>query len=527
MKSISAAEFRMVQPTKHRRGMVLILVLIVVMILALGAYSFTDLMMTHQESTMLSGRQTQTRLLVDSGVEMLRLFLALTDDQKTEAGGLFDNPDRFKGVTVVLDEDPQQQASFTVVAPSITDDGSLGGVRYGLEDESTRLNLNTLLMAEKQQPGAATQLLMSLPGMTEDVSDAILDWLDTDEEQRPLGAEADYYSGVSPPYACKNGPLETVEELLLVRGVTPRLLFGMDVNRNGMIDSHEQLDREEQGEVVEGAERGWSAFLTLYSLENNLRPDGQPRIYLNQSDLTKLHQELTEALSPEWATFIVAYRQNGPYSGMAQAQQGSSGALDLTKQAKAPLTQLLDLVDAKTQVTFSGASEATVLQSPVTKELGSLNSQLPLLMENVTINPSPTIPGRINVNQAPRAILDGIPGITPDVVEQIVSRREYDSTDNPGRRYETWLLAEGVVTLEQMRLLMPFVTGGGDVYRAQVVGYYQSGQAASRVEAVFDATRSPVRIVFWRDISHLGRGYALETLGVNYSETPAPLSSSN
>ncbi len=512
--------------SNRRRGMVLILVLVVVMILALGAYSFTDLMLTHHESALLSGRQTQTRLLVDSGTEMVRLFLAQNDEARLQSGGLYDNPDRFKGVTVVLDDDPQRQASFTILAPAITDDGTLGGVRYGLEDESTRLNLNTLLMAEQQQEGSATQLLMSLPGMTEDIADAILDWIDEDDEQRPLGAEVDYYSGLSPAYACKNGPLETVEELLLVRGVTPRLLFGMDINRNGMIDPHEQLDREESGEVVEGAERGWSAFLTLHSLENNLRPDGQPRIYLNQADMAKLHEELSSVLPADWATFIVAYRQNGPYSGSEQGQP-AAGALDLTKQAKAPLTQLLDLIGAKTQVTFSGDSQATVLESPFPDEIGAMNGYLPELMENCTINPSPTIPGRININQAPRAILEGIPGMSPEMVEQVMARREYEAAENSGRGHETWLLAEGIVTLEEMRLLMPFVTGGGDVFRAQIIGYYQSGQAASRAEAIFDATRSPVRVVFWRDISHLGRGYALETLGVNYSETAGLLPLTN
>jgi type II secretory pathway component PulK len=505
----------------RRRGVVLILVLVVVMILALGAYSFTDLMLTHQESTLLSGRQTQTRLLVDSGVEMVRLFLAQTEEDRINAGGVFDNPDRFRGVTVVLDDNPQEQASFTIVSPSLTDDGSLGGVRFGLEDESTRLNLNTLLMAEAQQEGAATQLLMSLPGMTEEIADAILDWLDPDDEPRPLGAEVDYYATLQPGYACKNGPLETVEELLLVRGVTPRLLFGMDVNRNGMIDPHEQLDRDEQLEVAPGAERGWSAFLTLHSLENNVRPDGQPRIYLNQNDMATLYEQLTAVFPEDWATFIVAYRQNGPYSGNEQSRE-ATGELDLTKPGNTPLTQILDLIGAKTRVTFQGSNQPTVLESPFSDDIGAMNAYLPQLMENVTINPSPTIPGRINVNQAPREILAGIPGISEEVVEQILSRREYESTD-PARRHETWLLAEGVVTLDEMRLLMPFITGGGDVYRAQVVGYYQSGQASSRAEVIFDATRSPVRVVFWRDISHLGRGYALETLGVNYSDTAVPL----
>ena len=79
---------------------------------------------------------------------------------------------------------------------------------------------------------------MGLPGMTEDVADAILDWMDEDDEVRDYGAEASYYQGLSPPYR-PNGPLDTVEELLLVRGVTPQLMFGSDTNRNGMVDVHE------------------------------------------------------------------------------------------------------------------------------------------------------------------------------------------------------------------------------------------------------------------------------------------------
>jgi hypothetical protein len=74
--------------------------------------------------------------------------------------------------------------------------------------------------------------------MTIEIADAILDWLDDDDEPREFGAEANT-TRRWPPYAPKNGPLETVEELLLVRGVTPQLLFGCDVNRNGMVDPDE------------------------------------------------------------------------------------------------------------------------------------------------------------------------------------------------------------------------------------------------------------------------------------------------
>jgi hypothetical protein len=141
---------------------------------------------------------------------------------------------------------------------------------------------------------------------------------------------------------------------------------------------------------------------------------------------------------------------------------------------------------------------------------------LPLLMDNCTVVEAETIPGRININEAPREVLMGIPGISEEVVDEIINRRSLAiEGDTTSRAHETWLLSEAVVTLDEMRLLMPFVCAGGDVFRAQIVGYYQGGGPSSRAEVIFDATGSQPRVLFWRDVSHLGRGFALETLGVD------------
>ena len=128
-----------------RRGLILILVLIVIVLLSLGAYSFTENMLAHHEAAQLSGRQVQTRALVDTGVQAARVFLSQPADLELEAGGIFNNEERFRGVTVIEDEEPELRGSFSVLAPNLDADGNLGGVRFGLEDESTRLNLNTLL----------------------------------------------------------------------------------------------------------------------------------------------------------------------------------------------------------------------------------------------------------------------------------------------------------------------------------------------------------------------------------------------
>lgn len=512
-------------------GLVLIVVLIVIAMLALGGYAFTNLMLAHHEAAVITGKQTQARSLVDSGVTAVQLFLSQAEADRVSAGGIYDNAQSFRGKIVLEDDEPKDRGYFALVSPNVDSDGNTTGVRFGLEDESTRLNLNVLLILDKQSPGAGRTLLMALPNMTEDVADSILDWLDPDDEQREMGAEVSYYSGLEPAYGAKNGPVDTVEELLLVRGVTPALLFGADSNRNGQLDQHEMLDEFETGAATDAnAFRGWSAYLTLYSVEWNITPEGNPKVYLNTNDLNKLVEDLSAANFPQdWINFIVAYRQVGPTSaggttvgGVTSGanvvnigNQSQTGELNMDLQPQTPIGSILDLVGAQVQYTFQGANAPTALTSPFAD--GAYASYLTQLMDYATVNPAATIPGRININQCSSQVLAGIPGMTTDISGKILAARTTDSTSaDPARKYETWILAEGLVTLAEMKVLMPFINGGGNVYRGQIVGYLQGGQAAARAEVVFDATSPLPRIVLWRDLTHLGRGYALDTLGLNY-----------
>ena len=107
--------------------------------------------------------------------------------------------------------------------------------------------------------------------------------------------------------------------------------------------------------------------------------------------------------------------------------------------------------------------------------------------------------------------------MTEDIVEEIIANREQDPIQaDPSRRHETWILQEGIVSLEEMKALMPFVCGGGSVFRVQSVGYFDKDGPHARIEAVINASTQPPRVVFWRDITNLGRGYPVEMLGVEY-----------
>jgi general secretion pathway protein K len=64
------------------------------------------------------------------------------------------------------------------------------------------------------------------PEKVSSLIDTIKDWIDLDNEVTGFGAENEYYQGMEKPYSCKNAPLELLEELLLIKGVTRNLFYG-------------------------------------------------------------------------------------------------------------------------------------------------------------------------------------------------------------------------------------------------------------------------------------------------------------
>ncbi len=106
-----------------------------------------------------------------------------------------------------------------------------GVMRCTITDEYGKLNVNALFRGNgRGEPNPAVEMvlrkLFEIRGLSQDPVDAIMDWIDPDDEPRPTGAELEYYSSLGVPYGCKNAPMDSVEELLLVRGITPEVFFG-------------------------------------------------------------------------------------------------------------------------------------------------------------------------------------------------------------------------------------------------------------------------------------------------------------
>lgn len=107
-------------------------------------------------------------------------------------------------------------------------------------DESGKLNLNALFITgqdgqQQENPIMVNALraLFAAMGVEDDPTDAILDWLDTDNDARTEGSESDEYQSLESPYSCKNGPMDSIEELLLINGITPDLYFNCNRTTTG------------------------------------------------------------------------------------------------------------------------------------------------------------------------------------------------------------------------------------------------------------------------------------------------------
>ncbi len=100
-----------------------------------------------------------------------------------------------------------------------------GTVLVTVEDEDRKINLNRLVLpngnAPDEQRLAVFRKLLANLDIDPSIADAVVDWLDNDDIPRVGGAESSYYLSLPYPYRAKNDLFDTLDELRLVRGMTP------------------------------------------------------------------------------------------------------------------------------------------------------------------------------------------------------------------------------------------------------------------------------------------------------------------
>lgn len=92
-----------------------------------------------------------------------------------------------------------------------------------ISDEGAKININKITNETRTSFVKVLTAYKLEELAAEIITDSILDWLDEDELHHVNGAEKQYYDTLPEPYEPKNGPFETIEELTLVRGITPEI----------------------------------------------------------------------------------------------------------------------------------------------------------------------------------------------------------------------------------------------------------------------------------------------------------------
>ena len=197
-----------------QKGIALLMVLWVLTILTVIAFSFSSMARTEGYAA-LSFRQTiEKKFLAEAGIERGIAELFYRNTNKDAAS-----------VTPGSEVWRTDGRPYKIVADN-------GYYIISIRDEAGKVDINTI-------PELILRNLLVNSGLdlndVDGIVDSIMDWKDQDNLHRLHGAEDDYYMSLPNPYKTKNAAFETLDELLMVKGMTPEILYGTKGKR-GIID---------------------------------------------------------------------------------------------------------------------------------------------------------------------------------------------------------------------------------------------------------------------------------------------------
>lgn len=202
---------------KTENGLILIIVLWVLTILMVIIMSFSMMTRTETYATLSYREGLEKKFLAEAGIEraIIEIFYR----------------NMFRGRDM-LEEDRQvwRADGSPYIIPMAN-----GQIVIKMMDESGKIDINNL----NDVSGIILKNLLINSGVSDEdasiIVDSILDWKDADDLRRLNGAENDYYMSLSKPYKAKDAKFDTLEELLLVKGMRQDILFGNN-EKKGIIE---------------------------------------------------------------------------------------------------------------------------------------------------------------------------------------------------------------------------------------------------------------------------------------------------
>lgn len=203
-------------PPAAKRGSALIVVLWILIIVALIVSSFAFEMRLEARIITLQRKRFKADQLALAGVELAKSMLYFKEEDKT------------KGATgeKIIYEDPYLNEASKIadgIPVNFSEAFGDGTVQLHIDYEEGRRNIKTMTHDDWKE-------LFDQAGIPNTDWDSLLDclddWQDENDEHHLNGAESDDPFYRKRGYECKNAPVDTVDELLLIKGWTPEILYG-------------------------------------------------------------------------------------------------------------------------------------------------------------------------------------------------------------------------------------------------------------------------------------------------------------
>jgi general secretion pathway protein K len=202
-----------------QQGIALVIVMISILVLTILAAGFAYSMKVETKLARNANSESELEWLGRSGVEYARWVLANSMANPTQPYDSLDQPWATGSGSL-----GPTNAPFAEVENPLTI--GHGTVTWKITDLESKFNINGSEQIMQQVLPQALTLMGVSPGEATPIVNSILDWTDLDDDTHVEGAESDYYKGLDPPYMAKNGPMDDISELLLVKGVTPEIYYG-------------------------------------------------------------------------------------------------------------------------------------------------------------------------------------------------------------------------------------------------------------------------------------------------------------
>lgn len=432
------------------------------------------------------GDRIQAHYLALAGIEKAKALLYQnahdrSRSQKNHSGELYNSQGDFRDVAFY-------RGKFSVLRRGRQDEG--GGVVYGISDEESRLNVNVATIDE----------LTNLDGMTPDIAAAIIDWRGNGSTVTPGGANADYYLSLDPPYRPRHAAFETVRELLMVRDVTPELLFDRDRHENGLLPPAGDVEDSSAGNLAADMDGGWAGIITVCSSEKNVNAGGEDRVNIQTADETELSK--IKGITPPIAHAIVTYRGQHQFQSIAdlldvtapqgqnQNQNRNSNSQSNQNNSDQSGSDNQDNSNSNQGNSSSNSGAAGSGQKVISPEL-----LMDIADDVSTVDANQDLQGMININTAGLSVLDCLPGVDRQLAQAIISFRQ--SSGFFANTAE--LLKVNGMAQDIFKQLVPLVSARSETFRILSEGQVTSTGARQRIQEIVHVGLSDVSTLAYRE----------------------------